>query len=72
MDAFSGAKTAGAAAITAYESEHTAVSRPVSVGYIQFEEVMGKAFADIRNGTNPDTRLQEATRQLTDAWRSIK
>ncbi|WP_432878424.1 ABC transporter substrate-binding protein [Kribbella sp. CA-245084] len=72
MDAFSGAKTAGAAAITAYESEHTAVSRPVSVGYIQFEEVMGKAFADIRNGTNSDTRLQEATRQLTDAWRTIK
>ncbi|MFD3406012.1 ABC transporter substrate-binding protein [Kribbella sp. NPDC058693] len=72
MDAFSGTKTAGAAAITAYESEHTAVSRPVSVGYIQFEEVMGKAFADIRNGTNSDTRLQEATRQLTDAWKSIR
>jgi ABC-type glycerol-3-phosphate transport system substrate-binding protein len=72
MDAFSGAKTAGAAAITAYESEHTAVSRPVSVGYIQFEEVMGKAFADIRNGTNPDTRLQQATQQLNEAWKSIK
>jgi multiple sugar transport system substrate-binding protein len=72
LDTFSGAKTAGAAAITAYESEHTAVSRPVSVGYIQFEEVMGKAFADIRNGTDPNARLQEATRQLTDAWRSIK
>ncbi|WP_157996361.1 sugar ABC transporter substrate-binding protein [Kribbella sp. VKM Ac-2569] len=72
MDKFSGAKTAGAAAITTYESEHTAVSRPVSVGYIQFEEVMGKAFADIRNGTDPNTRLQEATRQLTDAWKSIK
>ena len=72
MDTFSGAKTAGAAAITAYESEHTAVSRPVSVGYIQFEEVMGKAFADIRNGSSSDTRLQEATRQLEDAWKSIK
>ncbi|MDX2970660.1 extracellular solute-binding protein [Kribbella solani] len=72
MDSFSGAKTAGAAAITTYESEHTAVSRPVSVGYIQFEEVMGKAFADIRNGSNPDARLQEATRQLTEAWKSIK
>jgi multiple sugar transport system substrate-binding protein len=72
MDAFSGAKTAGAAAITAYESEHTAVSRPVSVGYIQFEEVMGKAFADIRNGTNPGTRLQQATQQLNEAWKSIK
>lgn len=72
MDGFSGTKTAGAAAITTYESEHTAVSRPVSVGYIQFEEVMGKAFADIRNGTDPAARLQEATRQLTDAWKSIK
>jgi ABC-type glycerol-3-phosphate transport system substrate-binding protein len=72
MDTFSGPKTAGAAAITAYESEHTAVSRPVSVGYIQFEEVLGKAFADIRNGSNSDARLQEATRQLEDAWKSIK
>jgi ABC-type glycerol-3-phosphate transport system substrate-binding protein len=72
MDSFSGAKTAGAAAITAYESANTAVSRPVSVGYIQFEEVMGKAFADIRNGTNSDARLQEATRQLTEAWKSIR
>jgi ABC-type glycerol-3-phosphate transport system substrate-binding protein len=72
MDGFSGAKTAGAAAITAYESSNTAVSRPLSVGYIQFEEVLGKAFADIRNGGNADTRLQEATRQLTDAWKSIR
>jgi len=72
MDTFSGPKTAGAAAIAAYESEHTAVSRPVSVGYIQFEEVLGKAFADIRNGSNSDARLQEATRQLEDAWKSIK
>jgi ABC-type glycerol-3-phosphate transport system substrate-binding protein len=72
MDSFSGAKTAGAAAITAYESANTAKSRPVSVGYIQFEEVMGKAFADIRNGSNADARLQEATRQLTEAWRSIR
>jgi ABC-type glycerol-3-phosphate transport system substrate-binding protein len=72
MDSFSGAKTAGAAAITAYESANTAVSRPVSVGYIQFEEVLGKAFADIRNGSNADARLQEATRQLTEAWKSIR
>ncbi|WP_344155266.1 sugar ABC transporter substrate-binding protein [Kribbella yunnanensis] len=72
MDAYSGAHTAGASAITAYEAASTATSRPVSVGYIQFEEVMGKAFADIRNGSEPNARLAEATRQLTDAWKSIK
>jgi multiple sugar transport system substrate-binding protein len=33
---------------------------------------MGKAFADIRNGSNADARLQEATRQLTEAWKSIR
>jgi ABC-type glycerol-3-phosphate transport system substrate-binding protein len=72
IDSLSGPKTAGAAAITAYESANTAMSRPVSVGYIQFEEVLGKAFADIRNGSKSDARLQEATRQLTDAWKSIR
>ncbi|MFI5733868.1 ABC transporter substrate-binding protein [Kribbella sp. NPDC051587] len=72
MDDYSGQHTKGAAAITAYEAASTATSRPVSVGYIQFEEVMGKAFADIRNGSEPNARLAEATRQLTEAWKSIK
>ncbi|MFF1821323.1 ABC transporter substrate-binding protein [Kribbella sp. NPDC058245] len=72
MDAYSGQHTKGATAITAYEAASTATSRPVSVGYIQFEEVMGKAFADIRNGSEPNARLAEATRQLTEAWRSIR
>jgi multiple sugar transport system substrate-binding protein len=43
------------------------VSRPVSVGYVDFESVMNKAFADIRNGTDAATRLQQATGELDRA-----
>jgi multiple sugar transport system substrate-binding protein len=42
----------------------TSVSRPVSVGYVDFESVMNKAFADIRNGTDPATRLNQAADEL--------
>jgi multiple sugar transport system substrate-binding protein len=45
----------------------TAVSRPVSVGYVDFESVMNKAFADIRNGAEPAARLQQATGELDRA-----
>ncbi|MDX6259835.1 MAG: multiple sugar transport system substrate-binding protein [Kribbellaceae bacterium] len=72
LEKVAGAKSVGATAIVANETAKTAVSRPVSVGYIQFEEVMGKAFADIRNGTDAAARLTEATGQLDEAWKSIR
>ena len=72
MEKLAGAKSVGATAIVANETAKTAVSRPVSVGYIQFEEVMTKAFADIRNGADATTRLAEATNQLNEAWKSIR
>jgi multiple sugar transport system substrate-binding protein len=40
------------------------VSRPKTVGYVEFESVMNKAFADIRNGTDPQTRLKDASAEL--------
>ena len=72
LEKLAGAKSVGATAIVANETAKTAVSRPVSVGYIQFEEVMTKAFADIRNGADATTRLAEATNQLNEAWKSIR
>jgi multiple sugar transport system substrate-binding protein len=43
---------------------HSSVSRPKTVGYVEFESVMNKAFADIRNGTDPQTRLKDASAEL--------
>jgi multiple sugar transport system substrate-binding protein len=55
------------AKIVQYALDNTSVSRPVSVGYVEFESVMNKAFADIRNGTAAPTRLQQATGELDRA-----
>ena len=40
------------AAIIENELAKNAVARPTSVGYVDFETVMNKAFADIRNGSD--------------------
>jgi multiple sugar transport system substrate-binding protein len=45
----------------------TAVSRPVSVGYVDFESVINKAFADIRNGAEPAARLSQANGEIDRA-----
>ena len=54
------------------DAEHTAVARPRSVGYIQFEDIMTKAFADIRNGADPKARLDQATQEITTAWKQLR
>ncbi|GAB2614921.1 hypothetical protein Aab01nite_27090 [Paractinoplanes abujensis] len=45
----------------------TAVSRPITTGYVDFESVLNKAFADIRNGTDATTRLTQAGEELERA-----
>lgn len=72
LESLAGAKSAGVAALISHEIEKTAVGRPATVGYIQFEEVLGKAFADIRNGAEPAARLEQATGQLDEAWKQIR
>jgi multiple sugar transport system substrate-binding protein len=42
----------------------TPVSRPSTVGYVEFESVMNKAFADIRNGSDAAERLRQASDEL--------
>ena len=60
-----GGTTAGQ--LVEYELANTAVGRPRSVGYIQFEEVMTRAFEDIRNGLDVGETLGGAQSELSDA-----
>ncbi len=72
VDELAGERSAGAADLIAHEVENTAVVRPVSVGYAQFEEVMNTAFADIRNGSDPGPRLEQAGGQVEAAWEPLR
>jgi len=51
-----------------YELQNTAVIRPLTVGFIQFEEIVGLAMEDIRNGADVSTTLETATEDLQAAW----
>jgi ABC-type glycerol-3-phosphate transport system substrate-binding protein len=53
-----------AGAILTYEIQHTAVPRPRSRGYVNFEEVMNQAFADIRNGADVAATLTATQQRL--------
>jgi multiple sugar transport system substrate-binding protein len=53
--------------IIEYAIDNTSVSRPVSVGFVDFESVVNKAFADIRNGTEPAARLTQANGEIERA-----
>jgi multiple sugar transport system substrate-binding protein len=49
------------------EIANNAVHRPTTIGYVDFETVMNKAFSDIRNGADPAKRLQQANDELKRA-----
>jgi multiple sugar transport system substrate-binding protein len=55
------------AAIIKYALANTSVSRPMSIGYVDFESMMNKAFADIRNGSPAADRLKQAGSELDRA-----
>ena len=67
-----GVATAPFATILSYELTHTAVSRPHSVGYVAFEEIMNKTFSDIRNGADAAAALAKADLALKAAFARIK
>jgi multiple sugar transport system substrate-binding protein len=46
------------------ELSTTAVSRPTTTAFVDFETVINKAFADIRNGANAAERLKAASQEL--------
>jgi multiple sugar transport system substrate-binding protein len=67
-----GPRGAQLAAIIRNELAHNAVARPTTVGYVDFETIMNKAFADIRNGSNPAVRLQQASAELKRAFAKLQ
>jgi multiple sugar transport system substrate-binding protein len=59
-------------AIITHELANTTVSRPRSVGYVAFEEVMNRAFSDIRNGAEVRATLEQASQQLESTLARIQ
>ena len=58
-------QTKGWGKLLEYELTNTAVSRPKTAGYIAFEEILNKAFNDVRNGSDVREVLDGAQDQLT-------
>jgi multiple sugar transport system substrate-binding protein len=58
--------------LMSYELKNTAVTRPRSIGYPEFEAVMTQAFTDIRTGSDVATVLQRATTQLQAAFAALQ
>jgi len=58
----------GVGDLIAYELENTSRIRPRTRGYVEFEEFMGQAFEDIRNGSDPAGALQSAQELIEQAW----
>ncbi|WP_421853376.1 sugar ABC transporter substrate-binding protein [Oricola sp.] len=58
----------GVADLIKSELVNTSRIRPRTTGYVEFEEFMGKAFEDIRNGANPADALGTAQSAIKRAW----
>lgn len=67
-DIFSSPAGEDAAAIIDYETQNTAVPRLSTIGYVEFEEILGRAYSDVKNGTDPAKALATASQELETAW----
>lgn len=67
-EVFSSPEGQKAAKIIDFETANTAVNRLSTVGYIEFEEILNRAFADIRNGSDAKAALESASTELETAW----
>lgn len=61
-----------AAAIIDHETQNTAVPRVQTVGFVEFEEIIGRAYSDISNGSDPSSALKTAATELDAAWAKYK
>lgn len=68
-DGGEGGTTAGQ--LVEHELANTAVVRPRSIGYIVFEEIMTRAFEDIRNGQDVVATLNAAQSELSEALANL-
>jgi ABC-type glycerol-3-phosphate transport system substrate-binding protein len=71
-DVFQSEEGKKAAEIIGHETSNTAVNRLSTVGYVEFEEILNRAFADIRNGTDAREALETASAELETAWTPYK
>ena len=67
-----GPVTAGYDTLVRYELANTAVHRPRSIGWVNFEQVINKAFSDIRNGAEPGSTLKTADDALVRAFARLR
>lgn len=58
----------GVADLIRSELANTSRIRPRTTGYVEFEEFMGRAFEDIRNGADPADALATAQTAIERAW----
>jgi len=68
QESFSTDNISGVSALIRYELNNTAVIRPRTVGFIQFEDIVGRALEDIRNGAEAKATLESASKELEAAW----
>jgi multiple sugar transport system substrate-binding protein len=61
-----------AAQVITEETANTAVPRASTIGYIEFEEILGRTFSDIANGADAADALAAAESELTTAWKQYK
>lgn len=60
--------------LAAYEAQNTAVPRPSSPGYSEFQSVFGEAYENIKNGQSPEEALKagaEKLERLIEKYRNI-
>ncbi len=55
-----------------FEARNTAVLRPTTVGYIQYETILGAALEDIRNGLDIESTLANAEAEMSSAFAGLK
>ncbi len=53
--------------LVAYEAEHTAIPRPVTPGFSEYQDIMAQAFDNIRTGQAPKAALDAAAAQIDQA-----
>ena len=54
--------------LQAYEALNTAVPRPITPGYTEYENIVGTAMEDIANGSDVKECLESAVEQLEIAF----
>jgi len=69
---FTAPNMAGAAAVLKDQIANTSIVRLKTVGYIEFEDTLTKAFNDVINGTSATDALNKANSDLDAAWQKYR